>query len=116
MKHNRELIEQIHARTFEGIDTLKEVKGNSYAIIELLVELDTLMGLMERHGFLPLFHKDRDDNAYAYLYDEIATFYIDNQNLMNHKYFNLRDNHYHVDFNEVIDNIEEQVKEDINNA
>jgi hypothetical protein len=83
MKHNRELLEAIHTRTYEGIDVLKEVKGNSYAMIEFLVEIDTLMGLMEKHYHLPLFHKDQDANAYAYVYDELATFYVNHQNILN---------------------------------
>jgi hypothetical protein len=114
MKHNRDLLEQIHARTFEGVDTLKELKVNSYAILELLVELDTLMGLLEKHYFLPLFHKDRDDNAFTYLYDELATFYVNHQNILNdHPNFTLVDNYYHVDFNEIISTIEQLIKEDL---
>ena len=114
MKHNRELLEAIHSRTFEGIDVLKEVKGNSYAIIETLVEFDTLMGLLEKHSFLPLFHKDREDSAFTYLYDELATFYVNHQNILNdHPNFTFVDNAYHVDFSMIIADIEELIKEDL---
>jgi hypothetical protein len=112
MKHNRELIEAIHSRTFNGLNVLKEIKGNSYAIIEFLVEIDTLMGLMEKHYLLPLFHKDQDGNAYAYVYDEIVGFYIDNPKLINDR-FTLVDNYYHVDFSIIIGEIEAQAKQDI---
>jgi len=114
MKHNRELLEAIHARTFEGINTLKEIKVNSYAMIELLVEFDTLMGLLEKHSFLPLFHKDREDQAFTYLYDELATFYVNHQNILNdYPNFTFVDNAYHVDFNMIIDDIEQLIKEDL---
>jgi hypothetical protein len=114
MKHNRELLEAIHTRTYEGINTLKEIKVNSYAMIELLVEFDTLMGLLEKHSFLPLFHKDREDSAFTYLYDELATFYINHQNILNdHPNFTFIDNAYHVDFSIIIGDIEELIKEDL---
>ena len=114
MKHNRELLEAIHTRTYEGIDVLKEVKGNSYAMIEFLVEIDTLMGLMEKHYLLPLFHKDQDANAYAYVYDELATFYVNHQNILNdYPNFTFVDNAYHVDFSMIIAEIEERLKEDL---
>lgn len=114
MKHNRELLEAIHQRTFEGIDTLKEMKVNSYAILEMLVEIDTLMGLMNKFNMLPLFHKDQEDNMYMFLYDELASFYVNHQNILNdHPNFTLVDNYYHVDFNEIISSIEEHIKEDL---
>jgi len=114
MKHNRQLLEVIHSRTFEGVNVLDEVKGNSYAIIEFLVEIDTLMGLMEKHYLLPLFHKDQEGNPYMYVYDEIATFYVNNQRLINdHPNFTLVDNYYHVDFSIIIGEIEAQVKQDL---
>jgi hypothetical protein len=114
MKHNRELLEAIHSRTYEGIDILKEIRENSYIMIELLVEFDILMGLLEKHNFLPLFHKDREDSAFTYLYDELATFYVNHQNILNDfPNFTFVDNAYHVDFNMIIDNIEQLIKEDL---
>ena len=114
MKHNRELLEAIHTRTYKGIDVLQEVKSNSYAMIEFLVEIDTLMGLMEKHYLLPLFHKDREDSAFTYLYDELATFYVNHQNILNdYPNFTFVDNAYHVDFNMIIDDIEKLIKEDL---
>jgi hypothetical protein len=114
MRHDRAILEQIHTRTFDGINVLKELKINSYAILELLVEFDTLMGLLEKHNFLPLFHKDRDDSAFTYLYDELATFYVNHQNILNdYPNFTFVDNAYHVDFNEIIDSIEQLIKEDL---
>lgn len=113
MKHNRELLQEIHDRIFNGIDVLKEVNGNSYAIVETLVEYYTMMILFQKHNFLPFFHKDRDDNTYVSLYDEIATFYANNPRLANDELFILRDDYFNVDFNIIVDSIEEQVREQL---
>ncbi len=105
MKHNRELLEVIHARTFEGVKALDEVKGNSYAIIEMLVELDLLSQLHYKHMEVEL-------DLYVLLYDHLATFYINNPSLLNDR-FTLVDNFYHVDFSTNIGQIEDMLKEDL---
>jgi hypothetical protein len=105
MKHNRELLEAIHTRTYEGINVLKEVKGNSYAIIEILVELDLLSHLHYKH-------MEAELDLYVLLYDHLATFYINNPNLLNDR-FTLIDNFYHVDFSTNIGQIEDMLKEDL---
>jgi hypothetical protein len=107
MKHNRELLEAIHTRTFEGIDVLKEVKGNSYAILEMLVELDLLSDLYYKH-------METELDLYVLLYDHLATFYVNHQNILNdHPNFTFVDNAYHVDFSINIAHIEDILKEDL---
>ena len=107
MKHNRELLEAIHLRTFDGIDVLKDVSGNSYAIIEILVELDLLSNLYYKH-------MEADLDLYVLLYDHLATFYVNNPKLLNDR-FTLVDNAYHVDFSTLIASIEEHLSQDITN-
>jgi hypothetical protein len=107
MKHNRDLLETIHARTFEGIDVLKEVKGNSYAIIETLVELELLSHLYYKH-------METELDLYVLIYDHVATFYVNHQSILNdYPNFTFVDNAYHVDFSIIIDQIEQQIKEDL---
>jgi hypothetical protein len=105
MKHDRQQLETIHARTFQGIDTIKEVKGNSYAIVEILLELNTLTDLYYKH-------METELDIFITLYDHLATFYANNPQLLNES-FSLVDNAYHVDLSMTIAEIEQQLQGEI---